>query len=329
MEMRAAWYAGAGDVDVIQFRTVPIPEPGPGQVRIRVRAAGLNRADLLQRRGVYPAPPGWPPSIPGLEYAGEVEARGTGATRWRVGDRVMGLVGGGAMAECLVVHQDEVLAVPAALTDAEAAAIPEAFLTAWDALVHRARALPGERVLFHAVASGVGTAFLQLARHLAVHPVGTSRSAAKLARIAEYGLSEGIDTSVAPFRAQLAEPVHAVIDTLGGPALADNLHVLHPLGRLVLLGTLLGPRGEADLGVVLRKRLSIVGTVMRPRSLAERIPLLAEFGERVLPLFSAARPGERPALVPVIDHVLPMPELARAQELLERNQTVGKVVVAW
>lgn len=327
--MKAACFTGAGDVDVIEIRDVPRPEPGAGHVRVRVAAAGLNRADLLQRRGGYPAPAGWSAHVPGLEYAGTVDAVGEGVTRWRPGDRVMGLVGGGGMAEAVVVHADEAMPVPAHLELTDAAAIPEAFLTAYDALVLRAKLARGERVLLHAVASGVGTAAVQICRLLDVHPVGTSRSAAKLARLAPLGLAEAIDTSRTGFREQLTEPVHAVIDVLGGPAFADNLAVLHPRGRLVVLGFLLGSRTEADLGVVLRHRLEIVGTAMRTRTHVERASLTAEFVERMLPSFSSSTGGGAPALVPVVDQVLPMISLGEAHRLMERNETFGKLVLRW
>ena len=329
MTMRAVWNAGAGEADVIEIRSVPLREPGPGQIRVRVAASALNRADLLQRRGAYPAPAGWPADIPGLEYAGTVEALGEGVTRWTMGDRVMGLVGGGGMAEAVVVHEAEAIPVPAQLELSEAAAIPEAFLTAFDALVHRARLARGERVLLHAAASGVGTAAVQLCRMLGAHAVGTSRSVAKLARLAELGLEEAIDTSSGGFRTQLREPVDVVIDVLGGPALGDNLAVLRPRGRLVVLGFLLGSRTDADLGLVLRHRLEIVGTAMRSRSLAERAPLVAEFVERVIPAFSPGTGGAAPALVPVVDQVLPMSEIQAAHRLMERNETFGKLVLRW
>ena len=327
--MRAAWFAGAGGPEVIEFRDLPRPVPGRGEVAVRVAAAGLNRADLVQRRGAYPAPAGWPAQIPGLEYAGTVESVGEGVTRWRPGDRVMGLVGGGGMAESLVVHEAEAMAVPPHLELTDAAAIPEAFLTAYDALVHRARLARGESVLLHAVGSGVGTAAVQLCRMLGVHAAGTSRSADKLARLAALGLDEAIDTSRAGFREQLREPVDAVIDVLGGPALADNLAVLRPRGRLVVLGFLLGSRAEADLGVVLRHRLEIIGSAMRSRGLAERAALVAEFVEQVLPRFSTGADGTPPTLVPVVDRALPMSELGVAHRLMERNETFGKLVLRW
>lgn len=329
MHMRAAWYDGAGDTSVISMREVAMPVPGPHEIRVRVRAAGLNRADLLQRRGLYPAPPGWPSQIPGLEYAGTVEQRGPGVTRWQPGDRVMGLVGGGAQAEAVVVHEDEAMPVPRMLSDVEAAGIPEAFLTAWDALAHRARLAAGERVLVHSAGSGVGTAVVQLARQMGLRSTGTSRTPSKLDRLMALGLHEAIDTSRAPFAEQLAEPVHAVIDTLGGPALKENLSVLLPRGRLVLLGHLLTGRGELDLSLVLRNRLEIIGTTMRARGLPERAALVRGFTQDVLPAFVISASGRDAALVPVIDTVLPMQELASAHRLLESNTTFGKVILTW
>jgi putative PIG3 family NAD(P)H quinone oxidoreductase len=325
--MRAVIYAGAGGPEVITLGEVPKPEVRPGHIRVRVHAAGLNRADLIQRRGQYAAPPGWPADIPGLEYAGEVEAVRGGA-RWKPGDRVMGLVGGGAQAELVTVHEDEALAIPEALSYAEAAAIPEAFLTAYDALVTRGRLAAGERVLIHAVGSGVGTAAAQIARHLGATVLGTSRSADKLARALVYGLDVGIDTSRGPFPEAVGEPVHVVLDVLGGPAFGENLAVLAPRGRLVLLGFLAGSRTTTDLGPILRKRLEVIGTVMRTRTLDERIPLVREFAERMLPLFDQRIDHAAP-LRPVLERTYPMTGLADAHRLIESNETFGKVVVTW
>lgn len=326
--MRAVIFEAAGGPDVITVGDVPKPEVRPEHIRVRVHAAGLNRADLLQRRGQYPAPRGWPADIPGLEYAGEVEALRSGVSRWKPGDRVMGLVGGGAQAELVVVHQDEALPIPSALSYAEAAAIPEAFLTAYDALVTRGRLQSGERVLIHAAGSGVGTAACQIARHLGATVLGTSRSGDKLARALVYGLDIGIDTSRTPFREAVSEPVDVVLDMLGGPALADNLTVLAPRGRLVLLGFLAGSRTEADLGPILRKRLEIIGTVMRTRSLEERTSLVREFGQRMLPLFEP-RTEQGAALRPVLERTYPMTQLADAHRALEDNATFGKIVAVW
>jgi putative PIG3 family NAD(P)H quinone oxidoreductase len=318
--MRAVIYTGAGTTDVIQLRDVPTPEPGPQQILVRVAAAGLNRADILQRRGSYPAPPGWPADIPGLEYAGTVDALGRGTTRWNVGDRVMGLVGGGAHAEAVVVHQDEAIRIPAALSFIEAAAIPEAWLTAYDALVTRGRMQRGERVLIHAVGSGVGTAATQLVRYFGGTALGTSRQKDKLVRAREYGLDIGIDTSGGSFL-QVGDPVHVILDVLGGPALAENLAVLAPLGRLVMLGHLQGSETATSLSPILRKRLTVVGSVMRTRPLEERAPLVAEFSAQVLPHF--------PPLRAVVGATFPMADIALAHGAMERDETFGKTVLIW
>ena len=326
--MRAVIYEGAGGPEVITIGEVPKPEVRPDHIRVRVHAAGLNRADLIQRRGQYPAPAGWPANIPGLEYAGEVEVVRPGVTRWRVGDRVMGLVGGGAQAEYVVVHQDEVLPIPAGLSFAEAAATPEAFLTAYDALVTRGRLQAQERVLIHAVGSGVGTAATQIAKHLGATVLGTSRSGDKLARALVYGLDIGIDTSSTAFRDVVGEPVNVVLDVLGGPSFSDNLAVLAPRGRLIMLGFLAGSGTETDLGPILRKRLEVIGTVMRTRGLEERVPLVRVFTERMLPLFEP-RPAQGASLRPVLERTYPMAQLADAHRVMEGNATFGKIVVEW
>ena len=321
--MRAVVYTGAGGHEVVQLLDVPVPEPGLQQVRVRVKAAGLNRADVYQRRGHYPAPPGSPADIPGLEYAGEVETLGPGVSRWKIGDRVMGLVGGGTHAEYVVAHEAEVLPVPVPLDFTQAGAIPEAFFTAYDALVTRARLARGERVLIHAVGSGVGTAALQIARLLGAVPLGTSRTPDKLVRAKELGLEIGISTATDGFRDKIGEPVNVILDVLGGAAWADNLAVLAPLGRMVVLAFLQGPQISADFTPLLRQRLEIIGSVMRTRSLEERIELVAAFRRDMLPHFTTG------ALKPVVGTVLPMTEIAAAHKAMETNATFGKLVLVW
>lgn len=340
--MRAIVLLGAGGVDVLALRSVPDPVPGAHQLRVRVHAAGLNRADVHQRRGNYPAPPGWPADIPGLEYAGEVESLGPGVTNWKLGERVMGLVGGGAHAEYVVVHEDEVLPVPPELAWSDAAAIPEAFLTAYDALHARGRLKAGERLLLHAVASGVGTAAIQLAKETGAIVLGSSRTRAKFAQLIPLGLDQGIDTSAGSFRDQVTPPVDVILDVLGGPAFEDNLAVLAPRGRLVMLGFLQGPlTPPASLDRILRQRLEVIGSVMRTRGMEERAALVAEFRVKVLPLFglhvateeplrSAGHPERRPgSLHPVVQAVFRMEEVAVAHQAMERNAGVGKIVLTW
>ncbi len=323
MQMRAVIFDGAGGTEVIRLGEVPKPAVAPGQVRVRVHAAALNRADLMQRRGRYPAPPGWPSQIPGLEFAGEVEAvYRDDATRWTPGDRVMGLVGGGGQAEYVVVGEDELIPAPEGMALSDAAAIPESFLTAYDALVVRARLREGERLLIHAAGSGLGTAAAQLGRRIGAAMLGTSRSAAKLARAAVFGLS-GIDTSEGGFRDAVHEPVDVILDVLGGAAFRDNLELLAPGGRLLLLGLLAGSSAETDLQLILRKRLEVIGTVMRPRGAGERARLAREFTDAVVPLF------EHGVLVPVVDRVLPVEDVRQGHEALEANDTFGKIVLSW
>jgi putative PIG3 family NAD(P)H quinone oxidoreductase len=324
--MRAIVYTAAGGPEVIAIKEVPAPTAGQGQIRVRVRAAGLNRADIYQRKGGYAAPPGWPPDIPGLEYAGDVETVGRGVTRWRIGDRVMGLVGGGAQAELLVVRDVEALPMPQKVSYTDAAAIPEVFYTAYDALVKRGRLKAGERVLIHAVGSGVGTAATQIAKLLGATVIGTSRSSAKLARAAAYGVDVGIDTSRrTPLRDAVGSAVDLIVDVIGGPALADHLAILAPKGRLVILGLMGGRKGEIELDQLLHRRLEIIGSVMRSRGSDERAALVRELNERLVPLFEAGNGS--PVLRPVVDRVYPMEQIAEGQGVMERNENFGKLVL--
>ena len=319
--MLAVTYPAPG---VVELADRADPVPGRDEILVAVRAAGLNRADLLQRAGRYPAPPGWPADIPGLEYAGEVCGVGRDVTRWRAGDRVMGLVGGGAQAELVAVHQDEAMAIPAALAYADAAAIPEVFLTAWDAMVLRGHALAGERVLVHAIGSGVGTAAAQLGRLLGYTIIGTSRTPDKLERARDLGMQHGVLTTDPEWPAHVGEPVNVIVDTLGAQVFVQNINLLASRGRLVVLGTMTGAAGAAiDLGAVLRRRLEIIGTAMRVRSRPERIDLVQRFVRDVLPHFDGG------ALVPIVDRVIPMQQVDEAHRAMQSNATFGKVVLAW
>ena len=321
--MRAVVITHPGGPEVLEILERPRPALASDEILVRVRAAGLNRADLLQRRGRYPAPAGWPADIPGLEYAGEVEATGPAVSRWRPGDRVMGLVGGGACAEFLAVNEAEALPVPRSLTFADAAAIPESFLTAFDALVVRGRVAAGDRVLVHAVGSGLGTAAVQVARALGATVIGTSRTPSKLDRARELGLEQGIDSSRGTFAGEITEPVTVVLDVIGAPAWAENLRALAPRGRLVLLGFLGASRGELDLEPVLRKRIEVIGSVMRPRGLEERMPLVARAEREMLPHFESGR------LRPIVARTLPMEHVADAHRAMEENEVFGKIVLEW
>ncbi|MBX3202141.1 MAG: NAD(P)H-quinone oxidoreductase [Labilithrix sp.] len=326
-----------GEAGSLELREVPTPEPGPGQARVRVRACGVNRADLLQRRGLYPAPPGAPRDIPGLEIAGEVDAVGTGATDVRVGDRVYGVVSGGAYAEAVVVHARTLAPIPsvsgAPLGFVEAAAIPEAFLTAYDAMVVQAGLAAGEVVLIHAAGSGVGTAAAQIARAIGARAIGTARSKDKLERAAALGLEAGIvahtraDGSSVTFADRVRElsegrGADVVLDLVGGAYVPESLAALADRGRLVLVGLMAGARADVDLGLVLRRRLRIFGTVLRSRPLEEKILAGQLLARNLGPLVA------RGALAPVVERVLPLAAAAEAHDLMASNASFGKIVLS-
>lgn len=326
--MRALVITKPGGPEVLSLEDRPVPQPGPGEIRVRVHASALNRADLLQRRGSYPAPPGAPADIPGLEYAGEVDAVGEGAGLWAVGNRVMGIVGGGGHAEHVVVHEREAIRIPQNLSWEEAAAIPEVFLTAYDALFRQLDLTMGERLLILAVGSGVGTAALQLAGAAGATVIGTSRTAAKLKQATEMGLEVGVDTSKedlaeAVNQATYGSGVHAVLDLVGGKLLEASLRVVALRGRVVVVGTTGGSKVEVDLGLLLRRRIHLFGTVLRSRPLEEKIALAREFSNAVLPLISSGR------IKPVIDSVFPFDAIRSAHERMEENASFGKIVLTW
>lgn len=318
---RAVKFRGAGDVDVISVEDSVVDDPGPGHVLVEVAAAGLNRADCIQRRGLYPAPPGSPPDIPGLEFAGTVAAIGDGVALVRPGDRVMGITGGGGMATHVLAHERTLVPVPASLSLTEAAAVPEVFFTAYDALFAQAELGVGETVLIHAVGSGVGTAAVQLARLAGVITIGTSRSPAKLERCAPLGLTRGVVAEAGKPCEDVAADV--VLDMVGGTYLEHDLRAIRPRGRIVLVGLLAGASATLPLGLLLYKRISIVGTTLRARPLEEKAALAREFAARIAPRFDDG------ALRPVIDRVLPMTEIREAHRAMEANDTFGKIVLTW
>ncbi len=325
--MRAVVIREPGGPEVLELRELPSPSPPHGHVRIRTRYVGVNRADLLQRLGAYPAPAGVPRDIPGLEYVGVVDALGEGTRRFQIGERVFGLVAGGAYAEQLVVHEDEVARVPASLSDEDAAAVPEAFVTAYDALVVRGGLQPGERVLVSAAGSGVGTAAVQIARALGCMVIGTSRTASKLERARALGLDVAIEAQDGVFaKAVLAATggagVDVVLELVGGRYVAEDVEACASLGRVVLVG-LTGGRGcELDLGTVLRKRLTLTGTVLRSRPLHEKIAAARLLERNLVPWLSAGR------VRACIDRVFPLAEAAAAHAHVAADATFGKVLLS-
>ncbi|CAN5894451.1 NAD(P)H-quinone oxidoreductase [soil metagenome] len=324
--MRAVVITRPGGPEVLELREVARPEPGPHHLLVQVHATAVNRADLLQRAGLYPAPADSPQDIPGLEYAGVVAAVAAGVAHWRAGDRVMGLVGGGSYAEFVTTHEDEAVRIPASLSFEHAAAVPEAFITAHDALFSQMRLARGESVLIHAVGSGVGTAALQLARAAGARVLGTQRSRWKLDRATALGLDVAIDTSVEDFvavvlRETAGRGVDGVLDLVGGDYVGDDLRALAVRGRILLVGLVAGARHNLDLRLMLRQRASLTGTVLRARSLEEKITATQAFARDVLPLLESG------TVVPVVHDVLPLQDAARAHEIVAANTNYGKVVL--
>ena len=320
--MRAIAISRPGGPEVLTVVDRDLPEPSRGEVRVRVRATAVNRADLLQRMGSYPAPPDAPADIPGLEIAGEVDALGPGVERLAKGDRVFGLVGGGGYAEAIVTHERALARIPDGLTFEQAAAIPEAFITAHDAIVAQAGLRGGEVLLVHAVGSGVGTAAVQLGRALGAYVIGTARTADKLARAAALGL----DLAVVPedggrFAAAVRPAPAVILELVGGGYLAEDARCAQPLGRIVLVGLLAGAKADLDLGLVLRKRLRIFGTVLRSRPLEEKLAAMRAFEDQVVPLVARGK------LAPVIDTVMDLDQAAAAHARMASNAGFGKIIL--
>jgi NADPH2:quinone reductase len=326
--MRAAVITRPGGPEVLEIRDVPRPLPRDGEVLVRVHASALNRADLLQRQGRYPAPPGAPTDIPGLEIAGEVFELGDGVDHWAVGDRVFGIVGGGGNAEFAVCRAQELAPIPPRLSWEDAAAVPEAFITAHDALVTLGRMQPGETVMVHAVGSGVGLAAIQLVRAFGGRGVGSARTPDKIERARAFGLAEGVVMGDDPM--VMLEAVRSwtgdrgldvVIDLVGGSYLTADVEAAAPLGRIVLVGLLAGRSATLNLGTILARRLTIRGTVMRSRPAREKAGATAAFVRDVLPLL------EQGTVRPAVDRVLHLDRIGEAHALLASDTTFGKVVL--
>lgn len=326
--MRAVIMLGKGEPDVLTTADVPTPEPGPGQIRVRVAASGVNRADLLQRRGRYPVPPGVPDNILGLEYSGVVESVGPGVSAWDPGDRVMGITGGAGYAEFVVVHEREAVRAPEGMELVTAGAIPEVFLTAFDALSLQMGLRAGETVLIHAVGSGVGTAAVQLARRAGAETFGTSRTVEKLRRARELGLDHGVlggeqNWSDAVLDITGGRGVDVILDLVGGPYLPGNVRTLATGGRIITVGVTGGRASEIDLRALMARRGSITGTVLRARPLEDKAALANEFSRRVV------RGFEDGSLAPVVDQVFPVGEAAEAHRRMEANANFGKLLLSW
>lgn len=326
--MRAAIITQPGPPEVLQIREVERPLPEASEVLVRVHASALNRADLLQRVGRYPPPAGAPRDIPGIEFAGEVAALGAGSSRWRLGDRVFGLVGGGAHADFLTAHEATIARIPDSVEWRDAAAVPEAFITAYDALVTQARVRAGERVLIHAVGSGVGMAAVQVARAWGAVPYGTSRTADKLDAARRFGMEDGVVLPDSPDAVVAAAQewsggrgVEVILDLVGGAYVRTNVEAAAARGRIMLIGAVAGAEATIDVRRILGKRLTLQGTVLRSRGLDERIAVAEAFARDVVPRVADG------TLRPAIDSVYPLARIAAAHSHMESNTTTGKVVI--
>lgn len=322
--MYAVTIAQAGGPEVLQWTEVPDPVPGRDEVLIDVHASAVNRADLLQRQGLYPPPPGGP-AWPGLECSGRIAALGEGVLGWSVGDEVCALLGGGGYAEKAIAPTGQLLAIPHGVSLVDAASLPEAACTVWSNVVNLARLKPGETVLIHGGGSGIGTFAIQLTRALGAKPITTAR-AVKHEALKELGADHTIDYSTEDFVAAVKDRtdgrgVDIILDIIGAAYLARNLDALAANGRLAVIGLQGGRQGELDLGAMLGKRASITATSLRFRPLAEKAGIVSGVREQVWPLI------DKGAVRPVIDRRIPMSQAAQAHRIVEASEHVGKVVL--
>lgn len=322
--MIAIGASGAGGPEVLAPTTITVPRPGPGEVLIRLAAAGVNRPDVMQREGKYP-PPESASLIMGLEIAGEVESVGEDVTRWEIGDKVFGLLPGGGYAEFAVLHQDMAMPVPNGWEFTDAAAVPEVFLTAFQALHWVGGLKAGETALLHAGASGVGTAAIQLAQLMGAEVIVTA-SSGKHELCLELGAKHAIDYRKGPFLEKLKEltadkGVNLIIDPIGGDYFDQNIQALQPDGRLVMLAVMAGGKTSANIGPIVFKRLQILGTTLRSRRRDYQIKLTKEFTDFAYDAL------ENKTLRPVVDEIFSWHDVAKAHRYMEANLSAGKVVL--
>jgi len=322
--MRAVVLESYGEPEVLQVRTVPDPVAGPEEVVVEIVATALNRADLLQRRGFYPGPP-MPQEIPGMEFSGRVIALGERVTEVAVGDEVMGIVGGAAYAEQIAVHARQVIAVPSSVSVADAAAIPEVFITAFDALVVQGGLTSGRTALVHAGGSGVGTAAIQIAKAIGARVIVTA-SAGKIEACLALGADRAVDYNAEDFVEAVKDftggrGVDTVLDVIGGDYVERNIDSLCVQGRIIQVGVMGGAVVPVNIAKLLPKRAALIGTVLRARPLEEKIAISQQFARQLVPRF------EDGSLKPVIDSRFPLERIAEAHELMETNANVGKIVI--
>ena len=324
--MRAVVVSQPGGPEVLNLEEVPDPVPGPGEVLVDISTAGVNRADVMQRMGFYPPPPGAPP-YPGLECAGRVAAVGDGVDGLRAGDEVCALLAGGGYAERVAVPAVQVLPVPAGVTVADAGALPEVACTVYANVFMAASLQPGETLLVHGGASGIGTMAIQLAAAYGARVACTAGSPAKLQRCRELGADLAVDYTSEDFGAAIRDftggrGADVILDIMGAAYLARNIAALAVGGRLVVIGLQGGATGELDLGTMLRHRLTVHAASLRARPVAEKAIVVAGVGEFVWPLIAAGK------VKPVIDTVVPLAEAGRAHQLIETGKHIGKIILS-
>lgn len=323
--MKAIIRTGDGGPEVLQLSEVPPPQPRKTQLLVDVKATALNRVDLIQRRGGYPPPPG-ESEVLGLEIAGTVSGVGDAVIGFYGGDRVFGLVGGGGYAEQAVIDYRMAMPIPDEWSFEEAAAIPEVFFTANENIFTLGGLSSGEAILIHAGGSGVGTAGIQIASHAGARVFVTAGTSDKIDKCKALGAIAGINYKQADFVAEIERltdgaGVDVVLDFIGAPYLARNLNILKTKGRLLQVGLMGGSTAEIDLGIVMRKRLKIIGSVMRPQSLEEKIAITQRFVDRWLPELKSG------TLRPVIDSVYPLAQVQDAHRCMEENRNIGKIIL--
>lgn len=322
--MRAVVLRAHGGPEVLTFEDVPDPVPGADDVVVDIVATALNRADVLQRMGGYPDPRGGPVEIPGLEFAGTVSALGERSRMWKVGDPVMAIDAGGAYAQRIAIHERQLLAVPASVPLEDAAAIPEVFLTAWDALVVQGGLTSGRWALVHAGASGVGTAAIQIAKAVGARVAVTcSAGKADACRIlgADVVLERSPHDWLTDARAAVPGGFDTILDVIGGEEVNRNLQAVAGRGTIVQVGLMGGATTTVNVGLLLAKRAHWVGTTLRTRPIEEKVGVIRRFATEVLPLFDSG------ALRPVIDSRYPFEQIAAAHAYMESNANVGKIMI--
>ena len=325
--MKAVVLRSYGGPEVLTIEETDAPDCGAEEILVDVAATALNRADLLQRMGMYPNPHPNGPEVPGLEFAGTVSQVGERVTQWRVGDRVMGIVSGGAYASQLVIHERQAMAVPEGMSLVDAAAVPEVFITAWDALVVQGGLTSGRWALVHAGASGVGTAAIQICAAIGARIIVTC-SSGKVQSCRDLGADVVVDYGSQDFVEEVRTAtggagVDVVLDVIGGDYVERNVASLAVKGRIIQVGVMAGKPVPFNVGALLAKRATITGTVLRARPLEEKIAISRRFAAEMLPLFASGR------LRPVVDSVYAFDDIAKAHEHMAANANVGKIVVTF